>query len=437
MPSAHECDKSLPVTEERLDNGLRVLVAEDHAVPAVAVNLCYGVGSRHELPGQTGLAHLFEHLMFQGSENVAAGDHMTALESFGANVNASTWFDWTDYYETVPTHVLELALWLEADRMGSLPAALDQRNLDSQRGVVQNERRQRYDNQPYGDALERVCTLLFPPGHGYHHPPIGSMADLQAASLDDVRSFFERHYTPGNAALTIAGDVFPGDALDLAATYFGAVAVASSAVATDAAAAPAGVPGLAPLALQARAEVRSSVPAEALYCAWRMPPDGTEDYDAASIALIILAGGTSSRLRERLSRHSRLARSVTATQDPLTAGTSAAFVVVHANQDASLADIETVLDAELERFAGSGPDEAELDRAVAQAERAWLESTAKLDGLAYQLSRAACLFGTADRVAGTVTRLRSVTAHRVQSVAQAWLRPDQRVQLTYRKERQP
>jgi zinc protease len=418
------------VAEECLDNGLRVLVAKDHAVPAVAVSVCYGVGSRHELPGQTGLAHLFEHLMFQGSENVAAGEHSDVLESFGATVNATTWFDWTRYYETVPARALELTLWLEADRMGGLPVALDQRNLDSQRGVVQNERRQRNDNQPYGDAFERLSALLFPPGHGYSHVPIGSMADLEAASLADVRAFFERHYEPGNAVVAIAGDVRPADAFGLAARYFGAVAPGSGAARQL----PAQVPGLEPLTGQVRQEVRGPVPAEALYCAWRLPPDGTEDYDAAAIALRILGGGSSSRLRERLSRHSRLARSVVAAADGLTAGTAGAIAVVRVNQDASLADVEAILDTELERFAQSGPDDAEVDRALAQAERDWLELTATLDGLASELSRAACLFGTADRVAGTVSRFRAVTADRVRSVARAWLLPQQRVQLTYRKE---
>jgi zinc protease len=418
------------VVEECLDNGLRVLVAEDPAVPAAGVNLCYAVGSRHELPGQTGLAHLFEHLMFQGSENVATAEHMAVLESYGASLNASTWFDWTTYYETMPTRALELALWLEADRMGSLPAALDQRNLDSQRGVVQNERRQRHDNQPYGDAFERMSALLFPPGHGYHHLPIGSMADLEAASLDDVRAFFERHYWPGNAVLAIAGDVRPGAAFDLAATYFGAVAAGPAATGQV----PAEVPVLGPLARQVRDEASGQVPAEALYCAWRLPPDGTQDYDAAAIALRMLGGGASGRLQELLSRRRRLAQSVIAGPDQLTAGSAVAIVVVQAAQDAALADIEAVLDAELEGFAQSGPDDAELDRALAQAERDWLRRTATLEGLAFELSRAACLFGTADRVNGTVARLRSVTAERVRSVARAWLLPQQRVQLSYHKE---
>ncbi|MCZ1003007.1 insulinase family protein [Streptomyces mirabilis] len=275
------------IVEARLDNGLRVLVAENPTVDAVAVNLWYGVGSRDESLGRTGLAHLFEHLMFQGSQNVAAGEHMALLESFGADLNATTSFDRTNYFQTVPTRAFELALWLEADRMGGLPDALDQKNLDSQRDVVRNERRERMDNQPYGDAFERMQTLLFPVGHGYHHMPIGSMEDLAAASLDDVRAFFHQHYAPANAVLTIAGNVRTREALDKAALYFDAVDAGDRWHRGQAA----DLPALEPLDQQIRADVSSRVPADALWCGWRIPADGTEDFDAAAIALRILGGG--------------------------------------------------------------------------------------------------------------------------------------------------
>ncbi|MFI9569016.1 M16 family metallopeptidase [Streptomyces rishiriensis] len=418
------------IVEERLDNGLRVLVAENRTVDAVAVNLWYGVGSRDESTGRTGLAHLFEHLMFQGSQNVAAGEHMALLESFGADLNATTSFDRTNYFQTVPTRAFELALWLEADRMGGLPDALDQKNLDSQRDVVRNERRERMDNQPYGDAFERIQSLLFPLGHGYHHMPIGSMEDLAAASLDDVRAFFHQHYAPANAVLTIAGNVRTRDALDKAALYFDAVDAGDRWHRGPAA----HMPALKPLDEQIRTEMSSPVPADALWCGWRIPADGTEDFDAAVVALRILGGGASSRLVERLTRHSRLAQSINAFPNDLTGGTAAAMLVVAAQQDASLAEIETILDAELERFAEEGPNETEFAAALAQAEREWLESTATLAGLADEVSRAACLFGTADRVSAAVARIRAVTPERVRSVTQTWLRPHQRAQLIYRKE---
>lgn len=419
----------IEIAEERLDNGLRVFVAENHTVQAVTVNLWYRVGSRHEQSGQTGLAHLFEHLMFQGSAHVAAGEHMTLLESFGADLNATTSFDRTNYFETVPTRALELALWLEADRMGGLPAALDQRNLDSQRDVVRNERRERYDNQPYGDAYERMHALLFPPGHGYHHLPIGSMADLAAASLDDVRTFFEKHYEPGNAVLSIVGDVEPREALGLAAKYFGQVAPGTGRREPRKE-----MPPLEPLSKPVHSEVSAAVPADALMCGWRLPADGTEEFEAAALALRILGGDTSSRLQELLTRRHQLAQGVYAAAQDLTAGTAAGLVMVHAHDEASPAEIEDLLMAEMERFAETGPTDAELDRALAQAEREWLENTTTLHGLADEISRAACLFGSVDRVGAAIARMRAVTTDRVRSVARDWLNPHQRVQLTYRKE---
>ena len=199
-----------PIAEQTLDNGLRVVVSSDRAVPIVAVNLWYDVGSRHEPPGLTGFAHLFEHLMFQGSRNVASGQHFSLLETAGASLNASTFFDRTNYFESLPSGGLDLALWLEADRMGYLLDAVNQENLDNQRDVVKEEKRQSYDNRPYGDSYERLVRLAFPADHPYAHMTIGSMADLDAASVEDVHAFFRKYYGPNNAVLTIVGDVVRG-----------------------------------------------------------------------------------------------------------------------------------------------------------------------------------------------------------------------------------
>ncbi len=185
-----------PIHERTLDNGLRVVVSPDSSVPVVTVNLWVNVGSRHESPGRTGFAHLFEHLMFQGSRNVAGGEHFTRLMAEGGRLNATTWFDRTNYFETVPKGAYELALWMEADRHGFLLDAVTQENLDNQRDVVKEEKRQRYDNVPYGKALIEVYAAVFPPEHPYHHPTIGSMEDLDAASLEDVHAFYRRFYGP-------------------------------------------------------------------------------------------------------------------------------------------------------------------------------------------------------------------------------------------------
>ena len=205
-----------PIETTRLDNGLRVVVSEDSSAPVVAVNLWYDVGSRHEPAGQTGFAHLFEHLMFEGSVNVAKTEHMKLIQGAGGSLNATTNPDRTNYFNTVPAEHLELVLWLEADRMGGLVPALTQETLDNQREVVKNERRQRYENVPYGDSWLRLLPLLYPVGHPYHHSTIGSMADLNAADLATFQAFHTAYYAPNNAVLTVVGDVSANEVFALA-----------------------------------------------------------------------------------------------------------------------------------------------------------------------------------------------------------------------------
>ena len=196
-------------TDERLANGLRLIISVDRLAPVVAVNLWYDVGSKHEVEGKTGFAHLFEHVMFQGSRNVGKAEHMSLVQAAGGTMNGSTWLDRTNYYETLPSHQAELALWLEADRMGTLLDALSQENLDNQREVVKNEKRWSYDNRPYGSWYEKLQGHLYPPEHPYHHTTIGSMEDLDAASIEDVSAFFRTYYAPNNAVVTVVGDVDP------------------------------------------------------------------------------------------------------------------------------------------------------------------------------------------------------------------------------------
>ena len=210
----------LKVEKYTLPNGLQVMLHEDHTTPVVSINIWYRVGSRNEKAGRTGFAHLFEHLMFQGSQH-HDDEYFGPLERIGASLNGSTSQDRTNYYETVPSNALELALWLESDRMGFLVPALSQKKLDNQRDVVKNERRQTYDNQPYGQSHEALLEALYPVGHPYHHSTIGSMADLSAASLDDVAAFFRTYYNPNNASLCIAGDFDPAEVKRLVAKYFG------------------------------------------------------------------------------------------------------------------------------------------------------------------------------------------------------------------------
>ncbi|HSL70968.1 MAG TPA: pitrilysin family protein, partial [Longimicrobiales bacterium] len=216
-------DLTIQFERFELSNGLRVILSPDSRAPVVAVNLWYNVGSRNERPGRTGFAHLFEHMMFQGSQHVPATAHFAHIEKAGGSLNGSTWLDRTNYFETVPSHYLELALWLESDRLAYLLPAMTQEKLDNQRDVVKNERRWRVDNQPYGDWDERLQMLLYPPEHPYHHSVIGSMEDLDAASLADVEEFFRTYYAPNNAVLTICGDVDPPVARALVDQYFGGI----------------------------------------------------------------------------------------------------------------------------------------------------------------------------------------------------------------------
>ena len=312
-------DPDFPVirfTDERLENGLRVLVAPDRLAPVVAVNLWYDVGSKHEAPGKTGFAHLFEHFMFQGSAHVTKAEHMSIINAAGGVNNATTWFDRTNYFETMPSHQLDLALWLEADRMATLLEALNQENLDNQRDVVKNEKRQSYDNRPYGSFYEKMMAAVFPPEHPYHHTPIGSMADLDAASLEDVKTFFSTYYAPNNAVLSIVGDVTPRRALAAARRYFGVIPANKA------------LPRLKPVSVpprigrEVREVVPDLVPLERVHFGFRTPPFGTAQFDALEVASHILAGGKGSRLHRSLVRERRIAQDVVAFALPLVAGGS-------------------------------------------------------------------------------------------------------------------
>src|SRR5438034_3242709 len=218
----------LSLEDYRLPTGLRVVLNEDHSAPLVAVNLWYHVGSKNERPGRTGFAHLFEHMLFSGSEHVGNNEHFRYVQSVGGVLNGTTFFDRTNYFETLPSHYLAMGLWLESDRMGFFLPALTQEKLDIQREVVKEERRQRYDNVPYGTAFERLLRLAYDPNYSYHWPTIGSMADLGAASLDDIREFFATWYRPDNCVLTVVGDFNPSEAKQLVERYFGDIAPGGS-----------------------------------------------------------------------------------------------------------------------------------------------------------------------------------------------------------------
>ena len=360
----------LPFTRVTLDNGLVVLVHEHHDVPLVAVNVWYHVGSKNEQPGLTGFAHLFEHLMFEGSKHHDKG-YFGPLQDAGASLNGSTNADRTNYWETVPREAVDLALWLESDRMGHLLPALTEAKLTNQRDVVLNERRQNYENRPYGRANFALLGALYPPGHPYHWPTIGWPRDISAASLDDVSAFFARYYHPANATLSIAGDIDAGEAIDRARAFFGDI--------------PAG-PAVDPVRPQVpetpetiRLVIEDRVELPRLYMAWHSPAlfgDGDADFD---LLAEILGGGKTSRLYRRLVFESRVATELIATQ--ASREVSSMFqVVATAAPGRHLHEIRAIVDEELATLAAGGPTDAELERVKAQAESAFIMRLQHLGG---------------------------------------------------------
>jgi predicted Zn-dependent peptidase len=415
----------LTVTEHRLDNGLRLVLSEDHLTPVAAVCLWYDVGSRQEVKGRTGLAHLFEHLMFQGSAQVTGNGHFELVQGAGGSLNGTTSFERTNYFETMPAHQLELALWLEADRMGSLLAALDEESMENQRDVVKNERRQRYDNVPYGTAFERLTALAYPEGHPYHHIPIGSMADLDAATLDDARAFFGANYAPNNAVLAIVGDIDPDQALAWVEKYFGSIPSYDGKMPPR--------DGTLPdiIGKELREEILEEVPARALMAAYRLPRDGTRECDAADLALTVLGGGMSSRLYNRLVRRDRTAVTAGFGLLRLAGAPSLGWLDVKASGGAEIPQIEAAVDEELARLGAEAPTAEEMERAQALLEREWLDRLGTVAGRADELCRYAVLFGDPQLAFTAVNRIFDVTAEEVRAVAMARLRPDNRAVLVY------
>lgn len=413
-----------PHETRTLANGLRVIVAPDAGAPGVSINLTYNVGSADEVAGRTGFAHLFEHLMFQGSTNAASGEHLALIEAAGGHANATTSFETTNYFETVPTGALDLALWLEADRLAGL--AITQANLDNQRDVVKEEKRQSYDNQPYGDLLELLVAQHFPAHHPYGHLPIGSMADLDAAALSDVQSFFDRWYTASNVVLTLCGDLGIEQGFELAERYFGALPAAAIPTRPEA-----GV-----IAEQAEAvidEVTRDVPHDVSYLSWRTPPLTHPDADLLELAFAVLGDGLSSRLHRRLVKNDDLAEHVGASGLELARSNSLAVITVRIDDHQSLQAAEDAIGDELRRFVAEPPTMRELDRVKAQYERDWLTSLASTSSRAEAICTAAVQYGDPDRINTHLARMQSATPDDVAGVVARYLDPDQRTVLRYRK----
>lgn len=421
---------SIPFERHRLDNGLKVVLSPDRTVPVVATNIWYGVGSRNEPKGKTGFAHLFEHMMFQGSAHVPKNRHFELIERVGGTLNATTWFDRTNYFESVPSNDLELALWLESDRMGWMLPAMDQEKLDNQREVVKNEKLQRYDNQPYGDWSQRLQELIYPEDHPYHHTVIGSMEDIDAATLDDVSSFFETYYVPNNAVLTIAGDFDPGHALGLIKRYFGEIHAGGPIPPLP------GNPEIDPLiGKTVRDHVVSDVPLPRVIMAFRTPPYSSPDYAVAEVSSALLGMGRASRFYRRLVRERRIATGVVTYVFPLLSGASMLLVWATGFPNSDPAELESAMTEEIDALAGA--EQSELDRAIALTETDLVRAIEPVAERANLLSMFELYFDDPGRLNRELDTLRAVSLDQIRSFVSERLGSDNRAVLTYEPEAGP
>jgi len=414
----------IPLKERRLANGLRLITVLDRTTPTATVNLWYHIGSKDERVGRTGFAHLFEHLMFQGSANVSKAEHLSLIESVGGSANATTWLDRTNYFATVPAEWVELILWMEADRLGTLLEALDQVNLDNQRDVVKNEKRSSYDNQPYGTAYLELFALAYPKGHPYHHPTIGSMEDLDAASLEDVRNFFATWYAPNNAVLTVVGDIDEGEIAAAVERLFGGIA-ANPALPSH--------PDLTiatSLGGEIRKTVKDKVPDPRIHLAYRAPILSSPDLPALEIACQILAGGRGSRLTRRLVRQEQVAQDVGLSVLPFVGGASLVVGSATLRPGADAITLETLFLEELRGLGERGPTPTEMERARALIESEELALRSDPETIADQIGMYATLLSDPERINRDLAIYQGVDAAAVQRVAKQYL-ADDRVILWY------
>ena len=413
---------ALPFEKRTLPNGLDVIVHEDHHVPMVAVNIWYHVGSKNERPGRTGFAHLFEHLMFEGSAHHNAG-YFTPLQEAGGLINGSTNTDRTNYWEVVPTNALELAMWMESDRMGYLLPALTAERFETQRDVVLNERRQNYENRPYGLAFLALAAALYPPDHPYHWATIGAADDIRAMQLADVQSFFRTYYHPANASLVLAGDIETSQGFELAARYFGEL-----------------TPGVRPARLTVSASLdgdrrlvlEDRVELPRLYIAWHSPAVFTQGDAEVDLLADLLASGKTSRLYRALVFERRVALDVSGFQSSRELG-SFTLLAVTAAPGHTLTEVAELVDEELLRVVREGPTTAEMERAEAQAEAAFmyrLQTIGGFGGKSDQLNAYNVLCGDPGFFAADLARYRSATPESLRDAAERYLGLERRVRLS-------
>jgi len=403
---------NIPFETYALPNGLTVVLSTDRTAPTVAVNIWYHVGSKNELPGRTGFAHLFEHVMFTGSGHVPYGLHDRLTEGAGGSNNGSTSNDITTYYETVPSNYLETMLWIEADRMGFLLDSLDLAKLNAQRDIVKNERRQRVDNQPYGRVYEILSRTIYPSSHPYSWPVIGSMEDLSAASEEDVKNFFRLYYAPNNAYLTIVGDFDPAQAKAWVAKYFGDIPRGN----------PIKRPAVEPVTLASgqRLVMEDRVQVPRLYIVWPSVGSKHDDRFALSVLGAILSGPRTARLTKALVFDEQAAASVSAGQDS-NEDVGEFSVTITPRPGHPLTDLEAAADAVIERLKREGPTAEEVQKATAGEELSFVRGLESNLGKAFQLAGGAAIHGDAGYFRTEYQRTLGVTAADVQRVANKYL----------------
>jgi len=414
----------IPYTRHVLSNGLNVLLHEDHSTPTVTVNTWFHVGSGYEKPGRTGFAHLFEHLMFMGSGHVADGEFDKLLEAAGAENNGSTTEDRTNYYEDLPSNALELALYLDSDRMGFLVDAMTPQSVDAQRAVVKNERRQSYENRPYGLSEETILKNLYPPTHPYNWSVIGSMTDLSAATYDDVVEFFKKYYVPNNASISIAGDINPQETLKLVEKWFGGI--------------PAGKPvePQNPAAVRLNEEkilvMEDRVQLPRLYMTWITPQRFAPGDAELDVLANILSRGKNSRLYQKLVYELQIAQDVRASQN--SSKLSSQFqIVATARSGHTLEELKKIIQQEIDKIKNEAPKQRELQRSVNQYEATFLDALEKpggFGGKANQLNEYFYYAGNPDYANEDLSRYKALSVDDIQTATQIYLRDNGRVILS-------
>jgi predicted Zn-dependent peptidase len=418
---ASAADPTIAFEKYQLPNGLTVILSQDHRLPQVAVNVWYHVGAANQAPGRSGFAHLFEHMMFSGSKHVQPSP-FKVLETIGGVANGSTSFDRTNYFEVVPSNELATALWLESDRLGFLLDTLDAKKLQVQRDVVSNERRQSYENRPYGLTFIRTCDLLYPSPHPYYQCIIGSIPEIQAAGVEDVKSFFREFYGPQNASLAIVGDFDPARARALVEQYFGPI--------------PAGPPVARPAVPQPRlaAVVRETLEdpvAEVprLDLVWNGPVMFDEDEPAGDVLAEVLAGSEASRLTRSMVHGSRIAASVSASSQATGLGGWFQVTAV-ANSGKPVGELLAPVQAAIDELKQSGPAPEEVERAKRQFIAARVRGIERIGSRADLLNKYQTYLDDPGWLAKDLARYRAVTPAAVQAFARKYLPDDRRIELT-------